>query len=155
MSLFSKKKDVPELPRAPTLPRLPDDSSRPHMLPSISSRSGGPIGNQMVKFAVTDSDSDSEMDMPMHTMPMMRQSYSEPSSGEDHKKEVFVKLDKFTQAQKTFAEVRMKMMEIEALVNKAKQLNEKEKSELASWDQELKNIKSKVGEIDSEIFDQV
>ena len=147
MGLFSKKDDVPELPRAPTLPRLSEGASKPNMLPSISNKGGGKIGDQLVKSAVTDTDS--------HLNNSMMGDLHLENSNEAHKKEVFVKLEKFTQAQKTFEQMKSKMVEIESLVNKAKQLNEKERSELETWHQELNNIKSKVNEIDSEVFNQI
>ncbi|MAG39717.1 hypothetical protein CMI41_02010 [Candidatus Pacearchaeota archaeon] len=152
MGLFSKKSDVPELPRAPTLPKLSDSPTKPHMLPSIGGGRGRKMGDQMLKSAVTDTDS--PMHPPMHSTPMMHELPSD-SSEDGHKKEVFVKLDKFTQAQKTFEKMKVKMSEIESLVNKAKQLNEREKAELDSWHEELDRIRSKVTEIDSEVFNQV
>ena len=145
--------DVPELPRSPVLPKLPVESSKSHMLPSISNKGGGKMGDQMVKSAVTDSDSDTHVSI--HSPAMMQELHRDPSSEDDHKKEVFVKLDKFNQAQRTFEEIKLKMVEIEALVNKAKQINEREKEELTGWNEELHSIKTKVGEIDSEVFNQV
>jgi len=166
MSLFSKKDDVPELPRAPTLPKLPESHSAPaskaHMLPAMAPKTGDKLNNEMVKSAVTD-DGHNEHMVPHAMKPTMSipathhppMSEHEPHPAEDHKKEVFVKLDKFTQAQKTFMQMKDKLAQIEILVQKAEQINEREKSELANWNKSLGDLKSKVREIDSEVFNQV
>ena len=149
MSWFSKKNDVPELPKAMSLPKLPGDSKRQNMLPSMKSEKDGKMGNMMVKSAVTDS----EMHLAPNNMP--GDFHYDEDSQMDHKKEVFVKLDRFTHAQKTFEQMKSKMGEIESLVNKAKHLNEREKTELESWNNELEAIKEKVADIDKEVFNQI
>lgn len=142
MSLFSKKEKVPELPRAPTLPRLTETPIKSHLLPAFSPQKDSNIGNQLVKSAVTDEDNANQ--------------YLEHSeSPEDTKKEIFVKLEKFKQAQKIFLKMKEKTVEMEALTNKAKQLNEKEKTELTSWEEELHNIKSNMDTVDASIFNQI
>ena len=154
MGLFSKKSDVPELPRAPALPRLPNaapSSMNPHTLPSISNVKSDDVKNNMVKSAVTDTDSREEMSSPEQRLPVM----SQMDEGSEHRKEVFVKLDKFKQAQKTFMQMKDKLADIDSLINKAKQLNEREKAELGEWGEEVNSIKSKLTEIDSGVFNQV
>ncbi|MBT7706230.1 hypothetical protein HN747_02170 [archaeon] len=157
MSMFSKKKSgVPELPRAPTLPKITEPVNTSHMLPSMSSKTDVKLGNDMVKSAVTDETT------PIQTSPM---TYLPPASSvqsshamepeENHEKQVFVKLDKFTQAQKTFSEMKEKLTQIEILVGKAAEVNDKEKTEITSWNQALGDIRSKVHELDSEIFNQI
>ena len=156
MSLFKKRDDTPELPRAPTLPKLSEPISRAYMLPAITSKANEKLGNDMVKSAVTDEDHMNHFQE--HASLPVAQVNSQPvteHSHEDHQKDVFVKLDKFTQAQKTFFQMKNKLEQIEILVQKAEQINEKEKSELTSWNTALNDLKSKVREIDSEVFNQI
>jgi hypothetical protein len=144
MSIFSKKEKIPELPRAPTLPRMSPEIPKEHLLPTLSSPKDSSIGNQLVKSAVTDDETDNAERYIEHQ-----------EDQEGSKKEIFVKLEKFKQAQKTFSKMKEKMIEIEALVNKANQLNEKEKTELTTWEKELHDIKLNMNEVDASIFNQL
>ena len=144
MSIFSKKEKIPELPKAPTLPRMPHEVKKEHSLPTLSTPNNTNIGNQLVKSAVTDEETENAEKYLEHH-----------ENHEEQKKEIFVKLEKFKQAQKTFSKMKEKMIEIEALVNKANQLNEKEKTELTTWEKELHDIKLNMNEVDANIFNQI
>jgi len=68
---------------------------------------------------------------------------------------IFVKISDFQQAQKDFDSVRKQVREIEKTLSKVKEVKVKEDQEIGSWIQELEKIKSRLSEIDSNIFNRV
>jgi uncharacterized phage infection (PIP) family protein YhgE len=161
MGLFHKKSDVPKMPKMASLPKLEDTT---HKLPTMGVLKNESVSNEMVKSAVSETGSSgisepirSTLDMHQSSLPPMEIPSSMPPvhSFDDSKKAIYVKLDKFNRAQKEFNEVVDKLAEMEALVNKAKQVNEKERLELNSWTESLSDLKAKLTEIDSDVFNQL
>ena len=68
---------------------------------------------------------------------------------------IFVRIDKYQEAQKDFDEIKKKIKNIESVLRKIKDKKVKEDLEIASWNEELEKIKSRLSEIDSNIFDQI
>ena len=68
---------------------------------------------------------------------------------------VFVKLDKFEQALKSFEDIKSQLAEIESLLSKIKQVKTQEDQELADWEAEIKQIKSSLEDIDRTIFNKI
>ena len=71
------------------------------------------------------------------------------------KKSIFVKLNKFENAQKSLNSVKEKIHEIEILLSNIKDIKKKEDSELKGWDQEFFSLKNRIRGISSDIFDNV
>ena len=72
-----------------------------------------------------------------------------------HVEPIFVRIDKFQQAQKSFENIKEKVHDIEALLRKIKDVKVKEDQELSNWSNEVEALKLKLSEIDNDIFDQL
>jgi hypothetical protein len=68
---------------------------------------------------------------------------------------IFVRIDKFQSAQKHFEQIKNKVKEIESTIGKIKDVKSKEEVELKGWTEDVERIKSRLSEIDSDIFDQI
>jgi hypothetical protein len=68
---------------------------------------------------------------------------------------IFIRIDKFQAAQKDFEEIREKVKEIESVLRKVKDLKVKENEEISGWSEEVEKIKSRLSEIDVNIFSEV
>jgi len=68
---------------------------------------------------------------------------------------IFVRIDKFQSAQKNFDQIKTKIKEIESVIGKIKDVKSKEEVELKGWAEDVERIKSRLSEIDSDIFNQI
>jgi len=68
---------------------------------------------------------------------------------------IFVRIDKFQTAQKHFEQIKSKVKEIESIIGKIKDVKSKEEVELKGWAEDVERIKSRLSEIDSDIFNQL
>ena len=68
---------------------------------------------------------------------------------------IFVRIDKFQLAQKNFEQIKGKVKEIELVLGKIKDIKLKEEIELKGWTEDIEKIKSRLSEVDADIFDQV
>jgi len=158
MSWFgSNKKDgdfdsmsLPELPERRSLPGLPS-------LPNNTTVAGNQFNNEMVKSAVMDSSGGNEgvfeessgdyfsMNQPVQA------NMQRPKTNEM----VFVRIDKFQEAQRDFNDVKRKVKEIESLLKEVKEINQKEDSQVSEWVRDLDKVKVLLVDIDSKVFNQL
>lgn len=68
---------------------------------------------------------------------------------------IFVRIDKFQLAKKSIEQIRKKIDEMESVIEKLNEVKAKEEEEIKSWSSEISNLKMKLSEIDSNIFDQI
>ena len=68
---------------------------------------------------------------------------------------IFVRIDKFQESQKNFDNIKDMVGEIESVLNKIKDVKAKEESELKGWTDDVEKIKTKLSQIDSDIFSQI
>ena len=68
---------------------------------------------------------------------------------------IFIRIDKFQSAQKNFESIRTKIQNIESTLNQIKDIKEKEEVEINGWSNEVQLLKTKLSEIDSDIFNQI
>ena len=68
---------------------------------------------------------------------------------------VFIRLDKFEDAMKIFAKAKNKISEIEKILQDTKRIKEEEEKELASWEQDMKSLKTQIEKIDSDVFSKI
>ena len=68
---------------------------------------------------------------------------------------VFVRIENFQESEKRFNEIKKKVREIENALNKVKEVKIKEDEEISRWTEDLGKIKSKLNEIDSDIFSKI
>ena len=68
---------------------------------------------------------------------------------------IFVRIDKFQSAQKNLDSIKDKVKEIEIGLKKIKDVKLREETELKGWTEDVEKIKSRLTEIDSDIFNQI
>lgn len=68
---------------------------------------------------------------------------------------IFVRIDKFQDSQENFEDIKDKIDKIEEVLNRIKEVKVREEEELRGWTEDVEKIKSKLGEIDSDIFSQI
>jgi CRISPR/Cas system CSM-associated protein Csm4 (group 5 of RAMP superfamily) len=71
------------------------------------------------------------------------------------KEVVFVRLDRFETAEKSFQDAKVKLEEIESNIRSVDQINEREDERLLSWNKDLEKIKMLLVKIDEKTFDQI
>ncbi len=161
-------KDAVEEDELPELPELPEHSTNEGGLPELPELpekkevpgSGG--GAKVVEM---------EEWVPEHPMGMSKMKHkTEEYSGhiEVPRKEdfvpvkreigspdVFVKIDKFRSARKTFSEVKSKLSEIDDLIKKIRETKMREEQELNAWEKDVMQIKARVQDVSEDIFEKV
>ena len=65
---------------------------------------------------------------------------------------IFVRIDKFEESRRIFERTKEQIYEIERELNKIKSIKQEEDKELASWEQEILNIKEKISKVEKDIF---
>jgi hypothetical protein len=68
---------------------------------------------------------------------------------------IFIRIDKFQLAQKHFEQIKEKINKIELVIGKIKEVKSKEEIELKGWTEDIEQIKTRLSEIDADIFDQI
>lgn len=161
MGLFSKKEEVPKLPPAPSLPKAPEKTEEDIKLPSIASAGDG-FNRDMIKSAVNDSESSGEEEViteepprNFHSQGSIPSMPTKPTNESHEPHQIFVKIDKFQNAKKSFDEIKKDFTGIEMAFGKMKDVKTKEDREIDELTSELLGIKSKLESIDSDVFDRV
>ena len=65
---------------------------------------------------------------------------------------IFVRIDKFEESRKIFEKTKEQIFEIEKALGRIKSIKQEEDRELASWEQEIMNIKDKISQVEKDIF---
>ena len=65
---------------------------------------------------------------------------------------IFVRIDKFQQADKDFTEIKRMVKDIGETQKKIKDIKIKEDAEISGWSHEIEKVKARLEEIDSDIF---
>ena len=68
---------------------------------------------------------------------------------------IFVRIDKFQMAQKNFGQIKDKIKNIELVLRKIKDVKVQEEVELKGWTEDIEKIKSRLAEVDTDIFSQI
>ena len=68
---------------------------------------------------------------------------------------IFVRIDKFQKAQEDFKQIKDKVKEVELVLKKIKDVKLKEEVELKGWTEDIEKIKSRLVEVDTDIFNQI
>jgi len=79
----------------------------------------------------------------------------EPLRSSDKNSDIFVKLDKFRNARRALEEIKIRTEEIDSLLKKIRETKLREEQELTGWEKEISNIKSRVQDVSSNIFEKV
>ncbi|NPE26868.1 hypothetical protein HNV12_02605 [Methanococcoides sp. SA1] len=68
---------------------------------------------------------------------------------------IFVRIDKFQSSQKNLDSIKEKIGKIEVVMKKIEDVRSKEEAELKGWIEDISQIKSRLAEVDKNIFDQI
>ena len=68
---------------------------------------------------------------------------------------LFIRIDKFEESALKFNNVKEKLREAERMLSQVQQIKKHEESELATWESELRMLKTQIDEIDEDIFSKV
>lgn len=79
----------------------------------------------------------------------------QPSRKITETKPIYVRLDKFQSAKDSLDKIKKGLDEIDFLLKQMKEIKMKEEQELSSWEKEMENVKSRIANITSDIFDRV
>ncbi len=69
--------------------------------------------------------------------------------------DVYIRLEKFRSARRALGDARRKLEEIDALMKKIREVKMREEQELAAWERELVQIKARVDDVSTNIFEKV
>ena len=172
MSLFRSREEIPKLPKAPSLldmPPLDDKRGIIPELPAFPSKNEihERFNQQMVKSAVSETPREEEVNH-FPEVPYGIPSMEDVESHEEHhefrerrsvakpqKETVYVKIEKFNNAQKAILDIQLKVRELSKAIDELKHVKAKEMEELNGWDKEMKNINLRLSGIDKGIFGEV
>ncbi len=86
-------------------------------------------------------------------IPKMRVSPPEMMTKEKNS-DIFVKIDKFYSARRSLADVQDKLEEVSDLLTKIREMKMREEQELSTWEKDLIALKTKIEEVNSNIFEK-
>lgn len=156
---FGKKEDDFNL-GLPELPSFSDRRSLPELPSMPSTNMGNRFNNEMVKSAVMDSSGEmgdtnnedlSQQEDYYSLMQPIENRPQRPKSNEL----VWVRIDKFQEAQRDFNEVKKKVKEIDLLLREVKAINQKEDAQVTEWVRDLEKVKTLLVDVDSKVFNQI
>lgn len=176
MALFRKKENL-DIPTIPSLPEFPSEPKE-RELPALPKGFNEDINRNIIKSAIGDDfeskddssigegsipsppepDLEHERFLPREKIipPIME---SEVKRVENNTMEgpdsIFVRIDKFKAAKKELAGIKKNLLETEAIINKIREIKVKEDSEVNEINLNLDNIKRKINDVDSLVFDKI
>ncbi len=78
-----------------------------------------------------------------------------PAKSVSGSKPVFVRIDKFREARNSLEKIKQGLNEIEDLLSQVREVKAKEDQELLSWEKEMENVKARISNITTDIFERV
>ena len=79
----------------------------------------------------------------------------QPKSSTRETEPIYIRLDKFQTTSSAFEEIKRKVIEIESILNKTKEIKEKEQKELEEWERQVQIIKARMDAIDKSLFNKL
>ncbi len=137
-----------EIPKSFPMPEVPKEESLIPQKPSIESsipelpKSIVPM-SQKIKLNESESSQHLPVPVPLHPTPISNLKQNDP---------IFVRIDKFQTAQKSFEEIKSTVVEAEVVLKKIKEVKSQEEEEIKGWAEDIIKLKSRLMEIDSDIF---
>jgi hypothetical protein len=128
---------MPTAPVAPTAPTLPTAPTAPPT-PTL------PAAPQLSPKLITP-----KPDKPKPA------SLLTPAPTHQQDEPIFIRIDKFQASQKNFETIKSKVEEIESVLRKIDDVKTQEEEELKGWTEDIEKIKSRLAEIDDDIFSQI
>jgi len=178
MVLFKKRESL-NVPIVPSLPEF-SSQSKEKELPSLPSGFDEDVNRNIIKSALADGQAiggesdfkgipppptvnlgispEHERFLPEKRMPL--QVTQEPILRKvpnyiDGPDSIFIRIDKFKSAKKELLDIKKSLLEAEAIINKIHEIKVKEDNEVKDINLNLENIKKKIGEVDSLVFNRI
>ena len=176
MAWFKKKEKIPQLREAPNLPEI-------STLNTISVQPAIPLPpnqtQETIKSAIASSEkkeviieeapkavelgkegsmipSIQDYETPETTTQITKTTTIQyPSMPKSPKEPVFIKIDRYESAVRDLDEIKKNLRDIEATLEKVRDVKLKEDLEITGWSQEIANIKAKLNSIESRVFNQI
>jgi hypothetical protein len=130
---------------------IPENTSiREEKMPSIADRRSAElppiptVSKEIPRQPKLDVETPVSMSQQMQQMP--KSSLNEP---------IFIRLDKFQASQKSLESIKEKIAKVEITLKKIEEVKVKEDAELKGWLEDINQVKSKIAEIDNDIFNQI
>jgi len=174
MGWFSKKKEVEEQEEVPKLPELPEQDNLVLLskedlpeLPEISNKELPEIETNLPQLAAPKFGFQEPIKKPITEPQEMQKSKFSPLPKVPFKKPepilptqppkikekpIYIRLDKFEATEESFEEIKNKILELESLLKKIREIKTKEEQELEDWEREIQVIKARIESIDKNIF---
>lgn len=181
----SELPDLPELPEISELPKVnkPNIKEELPALPSFpSSEISSKLSQQAIRAEISKSDdanddqkseikhisekqkiikpytqeiSPEQEEVPEFKFKEESRSFEISPVSAKEKNPVFVRIDRFQNALKNLSEIKKNLQDIEAYLAEVKETRVKEDQELAEWERQIQNIKSKLELVDRTIFSKL
>lgn len=163
--------ELPELPRFSELSELPEIEKpmfEPRSLPSFPGKLDSGFSQEAIKSAVSPVPPISSKqvknrerrtleipeDTPKKFSAPLPPSITEPRLSKKIEP-VYIRIDKFKAAIQSFNEIQKKVAEVEDLLQKIKEMKQKEDEELRVWERDLETIKARIDAIDKSVFSKL
>jgi hypothetical protein len=78
-----------------------------------------------------------------------------PTKIQKQNEPIFVRIDKLQTAQKNFEDIKSKVIKVESILKKIKDIKSQEEEELKGWTEDVEKLKSRLMQIDNDIFSQL
>jgi len=78
-----------------------------------------------------------------------------PTSRVKRTEPLFVKLEKYEGALSTFNEIKLRVSEMDSMLKNIKEVKKQEEEEIDEWEKEIEMIKSRLDQIDKDLFNKV
>lgn len=180
MALFGNKKKVKEMSQLdsdelPALPKLdlPKFRGPVHQLPQLPSNSvGEELSQNSIKDSVAGEEEEEgeekfdefeslptppkriteEISDKMKTRQIHPKTHLKKTTNEEP---IFVRIDKFEEGLNIFENARIKVEEMERILQDIKKLKDEEEKEIELWEQEISAMKSQIEKVDKDIFSRI
>jgi len=171
-SSLTELPELPELPRFSDLSELPEIRTpilEPRSLPSFPGKLDSGFSQEAIKSAVSPVppiNSKQVKNRERRTLEISEDTPKTKFSSLLHASEteprlskkiepVYIRIDKFKAAIQSFNEIQRKVAEVEDLLQKIKEMKQKEDEELRVWERDLETIKARIDSIDKSVFSKL
>ena len=161
-SVKNEISEIPSLPELPTLPELPLDlpkikSMDNQKISGLPSLPNSPMGERFTRENMKDIIKENiSNQMPIKESRTYEISdWNQSRQISKQSQPLFIKLETFERAISSFNEIKLRISEIESLLRNIKEIKDREESELNEWESEIEHIKSRLEQINQEIFENI
>ncbi len=161
-----QKKSQPdslELPKLPDYPKsdlentLPQIPKKPDNFKTIEMKEWAPESNELPRFEEISSELKSQIPDLEPSIPNISKINNSTinTSKQELNQDIFIKIEKFRSIRKTLRDTQDMLEEISSLLSKIRETKMREEQELVAWEKELAAARSRISNVNSDIFEKV